>query len=348
MGPMKLDIRKELNARSERVKCVDLHPTEPWVLSSLYDGTMHIYDYSTETVVKSFEVSEQPIRCGMFIPRKQWIICGCDDMMMRVYNYNTMEKVQAFEAHMDYIRSVSVHPTLPLVVTASDDMLIKLWDWEKGWANTMIFEGHAHYVMQVLFNPKDPNTFASASLDHTIKVWSISSPIPNLTLEGHEKGVNCIDYYVGADKPYLVSGGDDQMVKLWDYQTRNCVQTLEYHQHNVSCVSFIHDRPLILSGSEDGSVVLWNTNTYRNEATLQFNMERCWAAAHIKGLNRIAIGYDIGKCNSSNLVLAPAGWECALTRNLSISNRYGCGEVRQGHSSCINGQLRKGNLHQAE
>lgn len=149
---------------------MDLHPVEPWVLSCLYDGTMHIYNYQTESVLKSFEVSDQPIRCGAFVARKQWIICGCDDMFIRVYNYNTMEKVKTFEAHMDYIRSLSVHPTLPLLVSASDDMLIKLWDWEKGWANTMLFEGHAHYVMQVLFNPKDPSTFASASLDHTIKV----------------------------------------------------------------------------------------------------------------------------------------------------------------------------------
>ncbi|KAL4586449.1 hypothetical protein LXL04_011085 [Taraxacum kok-saghyz] len=32
-----------------------------------------------------------------------------------------------------------------------------------------IFEGHSHYVMQVTINPKDTNTFASASLDRTIK-----------------------------------------------------------------------------------------------------------------------------------------------------------------------------------
>ena len=81
-----------------------------------------------------------------------------------------MDKVKVFEAHTDYIRCVAVHPTLPYVLSSSDDMLIKLWDWEKGWICTQIFEGHSHYVMQVTFNPKDTNTFASASLDRTIKV----------------------------------------------------------------------------------------------------------------------------------------------------------------------------------
>ena len=110
------------------------------------------------------------VRSAKFIARKQWVVAGADDMFIRVYNYNTMDKVKVFEAHTDYIRCVAVHPTLPYVLSSSDDMLIKLWDWEKGWICTQIFEGHSHYVMQVTFNPKDTNTFASASLDRTIKV----------------------------------------------------------------------------------------------------------------------------------------------------------------------------------
>jgi WD40 repeat protein len=38
--------------------------------------------------------------------------------------------------------------------------------------------------MSLAFNPKDTNTFASASLDKTVKVWNIASSNPNFTLEG--------------------------------------------------------------------------------------------------------------------------------------------------------------------
>lgn len=92
----------------------------------------------------------------------------------------------------------------------ADDMSIKLWDWEKKWSCVQVFEGHAHYVMMIVLNPKDTNQFASGSLDRTIKVWQLGSPHPNFTLEGHEKGVNCIDYFQGGDKPHLVSGADDR------------------------------------------------------------------------------------------------------------------------------------------
>jgi len=49
-------------------------------------------------------------------------------------------------------------------------MSIKLWNWEKNWACQQVFEGHTHYVMQIVINPKDNNTFATASLDRTVKV----------------------------------------------------------------------------------------------------------------------------------------------------------------------------------
>ena len=97
-------IKKKLSARSDRVKSVDLHPTEPWVLSALYSGHLFLWNYNTEQLEKSFEVVDLPLRCAKFIPRKSWVVCGADDMFIRVYNYNTMEKVKAFEAHSTLVK----------------------------------------------------------------------------------------------------------------------------------------------------------------------------------------------------------------------------------------------------
>ncbi|CAN1177663.1 Coatomer subunit beta'-2 [Linum perenne] len=292
--PLRLDIKRKFVQRSERVKSVDLHPTEPWILAALYSGTVYVWNYQTQAMSKSFEVTDLPVRSAKFIACKQWVVAGADDMFIRVYNYNTMDKIKDFEAHTDYIRSLAVHPTLPYVLSASDDMLIKLWDWERNWMCTQIFEGHSHYVMQVTFNPKDTNTFASASLDHTVKIWNIRSPDPNFTLEAHSKGVNCVDYFTGGDKPYLITGSDDQTAKVWDYQTKSCVQTLEGHTHNVSAVCFHPGLPIIFTASEDGTVRIWHATTYRLETTLNYGLERVWAIGYMKGLRRIVIGYDEG------------------------------------------------------
>ncbi|XP_068173857.1 coatomer subunit beta'-like [Antennarius striatus] len=292
--PLRLDIKRKLTARSDRVKSVDLHPTEPWMVISLYSGTVVVWNHETQMMVKTFEVCELPIRVAKFVARKNWIIVGADDMMIRVFNYNTLDCAHKFEAHVDYIRCLAVHPTAPYVLSCSDDMLVKLWDWDRKWACTQVFEGHTHYVMQIIINPKDNNQFASASLDRTVKVWQLGSKIPNFTLEGHEKGVNCIDYYSGGDKPYLISGADDHLIKIWDYQNKTCVQTLEGHTQNVSCVSFHPELPIILTGSEDGTVRVWHSNTYRLESTLNYGMERVWCISSQTGSNSVAVGFDDG------------------------------------------------------
>ena len=292
--PLRLDLKRRLTARSDRVKCVDLHPTEPWMLASLYNGNVHLWNYENQTLVKTFEVCDVPVRACKFVPRKNWMVTGSDDMSIRVFNYNTLERVHLFEAHSDYVRSIAVHPTQPFIFTSSDDMTIKLWNWERNWACQQVFEGHTHYVMQIVINPKDNNTFASASLDRTVKVWQLGSTSPNFTLEGHEKGVNCVDYYHGGDKPYIISGADDRLIKIWDYQNKTCVQSLEGHAQNISSVTFHPELPIILTGSEDGTVRIWHANTYRLENTLNYGLERIWTIMCLKGSNNVALGYDEG------------------------------------------------------
>lgn len=123
------------------------------------------------------------------------------------------------------------------------------------------------------------------------QIWNLGSPDPNFTLDAHQKGVNCVDYFTGGDKPYLITGSDDHTAKVllklphflvfawlciddletlthfwtqvWDYQTKSCVQTLEGHTHNVSAVCFHPDLPIIITGSEDGTVRIWHSTTYR-------------------------------------------------------------------------------------
>ncbi|KAK7830845.1 coatomer subunit beta'-1 [Quercus suber] len=283
---LSLKIEQEYVQNSERVKSVDLHPTEPWILASLHSGTICIWNYQSQTVEKSFKVTELPVRSAKFIARENWIVAAADDTFIRVYNYNTLEKIKEFEAHKDYIRCVAVHPTLPYVLTASDDMVIKLWDWEKDWICAQRFEGHSHYVMQVAFNPKDSLTFASASLDGTIKIWNIASPAPNFTLDGHLKGVNCVEYFTGSDEPKLLSGSDDFSAKVWDSQSKSCLQTLEGHSHNVTSVCAHPELPIIITGSEDGTIRIWHATTYRLENTLNYGLGRVWAVGYKKGSNQ--------------------------------------------------------------
>eukprot|EP01053_Blabericola_migrator_P000348 Blabericola_migrator_1__347@NODE_1088_length_5485_cov_101_249354_g746_i0_p1_GENE_NODE_1088_length_5485_cov_101_249354_g746_i0NODE_1088_length_5485_cov_101_249354_g746_i0_p1_ORF_typecomplete_len887_score139_45Coatomer_WDAD/PF04053_14/23Coatomer_WDAD/PF04053_14/2_8e03Coatomer_WDAD/PF04053_14/1_2e121WD40/PF00400_32/9_5e02WD40/PF00400_32/3_5WD40/PF00400_32/5_6e06WD40/PF00400_32/1_1e06WD40/PF00400_32/4_5e10WD40/PF00400_32/1_3e08WD40/PF00400_32/43WD40/PF00400_32/3_6e02WD40/PF00400_32/1_5e03ANAPC4_WD40 len=303
--PLRVEWKKKLQTSSERVKSVDIHPIETWVLAALYNGQLVVYDYNSQALIKSIEASSSALRCAKFIARKNWIICGGDDMKIRAYDYLTLERIACFEAHSDYIRSVEVHPTLPLVLTASDDLTIKSWDWDNNWQKVQSFENHAHYVMMVKWSPRDAQLFASASLDRTIKIWSAAAQAaassslatvssPHFTLTGHERGVNSVEYSSSGDKPYLLSASDDCTVRVWDYQTRQCLQVLSGHTKNVCHATFHPYLPIIISASEDGQIRVWNSSTYRHETLLNYDMGRVWEIATLKGSNDIALATDEG------------------------------------------------------
>ncbi|KAJ6715237.1 COATOMER [Salix viminalis] len=97
-----LKTEQEFTQSSERVKSLDLHPTQPWILTGLYSGAVCIWNYHTQTMEKSFKVTESPVRSAKFIARKHWIVTGSDDKFIRVYNYETAELVKELENTLDY------------------------------------------------------------------------------------------------------------------------------------------------------------------------------------------------------------------------------------------------------
>ena len=179
---MKIVLRKKLVARTGKVKSVDFHPIFNWILLGLYNGSISIYDYITQSSVQYIEVTNCAIRSAKFMSEKNFIICGADDRKIRVYNYNTMEKVKEYEAHQDFIRSIVCHLKLPMFLSSSDDNTIKLWDVEKDFKLIRTYDEHKDFVMKLAINLKDYSMFASGSTDKKITIWSFNVANSQLTI----------------------------------------------------------------------------------------------------------------------------------------------------------------------
>ncbi len=56
-----------------------------------------------------------------------------------------------------------------------------------------LLKGHASYVFRVSFSP-DGKTLASASWDHTIKLWDVKTGKELATLKGHKRRIYTVRF----------------------------------------------------------------------------------------------------------------------------------------------------------
>ncbi|OHT09924.1 Coatomer subunit beta'-3 [Tritrichomonas foetus] len=325
-------IKKLYSTASDRVKSVEFHPTEPILAVALYNGTIQTFNTNNMSILKTIHVeTDKPVRCVRFMPSFHWLIAAGDNLKIYCYDYNTGSLVASMpNAHSDFIRQIAVHPTQPLFLSCSDDNKAKLFRINN---NKIVLErtydGHQHFIMDIKLNPKDPSTFATASLDTTIKFWGLTTSPPRFTLSGHKSGVNCIEFFPGSDRPYIASGSDDCTICIWDYQTKSCVVTLAGHSENVTALRFHPIYPLLFSTSEDNKLLVWNTLTHETETALDYQKKRGWTI-DIKG-NQVAVGYDdglvmlkIGRDSSAIVTMNQNGkafW--AKNNDIQTANLYG-------------------------
>ncbi|HMG76447.1 MAG TPA: serine/threonine-protein kinase [Pyrinomonadaceae bacterium] len=117
---------------------------------------------------------------------------------------------------------------------------------------------HRFQIDSIAFSP-DGKTFASGSLDLTIKLCDAQTGNLKLSLDGHTEGISSVAF--SPDGATLASASRDKTVKLWDSQTGALKQTLKAQDDWVTAVAFSPDGKSLATASDDGSVKLWDAHT---------------------------------------------------------------------------------------
>jgi coatomer protein complex subunit alpha (xenin) len=313
----------KFESKSNRVKGLSFHPVRPWILASLHNGQIQLWDYRVGCKLDTFEEHDGPVRGVDFHRTQPLIVSGGDDYKVKVWDYKLRRCLYTLLGHLDYIRTVQFHVEYPWIVSASDDQTVRIWNWQSR-SCISVLTGHNHYVMCAAFHPKD-DLIVSASLDQTVRVWdttglrkktvrgapsqiddgNVVSRVNNelfggndalvkYVLEGHERGVNWASFH--PTLPLVISGADDRQVKLWRMNESKAweVDTMRGHSNNVSCVLFHPKHELIVSNSEDRTIRVWDISKRMGVQTFRRESDRFWILAAHPEQNLLAAGHDSG------------------------------------------------------
>lgn len=312
----------KFESKSNRVKGLSFHPLRPWILTSLHNGIIQLWDYRMGTLLDRFDEHDGPVRGVDFHKTQPLIVSGGDDYKIKVWDYKLRRCLFTLLGHLDYIRTVQFHNEYPWIISASDDQTIRIWNWQSRTC-LAVLTGHNHYVMCAAFHPKD-DLVVSASLDQTVRVWDTTGlrkktvrgapslqddsmvarvntdlfggtdAIVKYVLEGHDRGVNWASFH--PTLPLVISGADDRQVKLWRMSETKAweVHTMTGHTNNVSCAIFHPKRELIVSNSEDRSIRVWDISQRMGVQTFRRENDRFWILAAHPEQNLLAAGHDSG------------------------------------------------------
>ncbi|RDB29920.1 Coatomer subunit alpha [Hypsizygus marmoreus] len=313
----------KFESKSNRVKGLAFHPTQPLLAAALHNGSVQLWNYRMGVLVDRFEEHEGPVRGVAIHPSRALLVTGGDDYKIKVWDIRPQNRRCLFtlHGHLDYVRTVQFHHEMPWILSSSDDQTIRIWNSTS--RNCIaVLTGHSHYVMSAQFHPKD-DLVVSASMDQTVRVWDISglrkgSPgsggpggggqgsgpgtfetfdsfsTVKYVLEGHDRGVNYAMFH--PTLPLIVSAADDRVIKIWRMSETKAweVDSCRGHFNNVSSALFHPKHELIVSCGEDKTVRVWDLAKRTAIQTFRREHDRFWVLAAHPNLNLFAAGHDSG------------------------------------------------------
>jgi WD40 repeat protein len=136
--------------------------------------------------------------------------------------------------------------------------------------HTQIENAHLGCISCVAFHPKIP-VIATASDDHTWKMWSMPNGEHVLTGEGHRDWVSSVKFHPRGTLVGTTSG--DFTARIWDVSKEKCKHTLTDHKQAVWDCAFHDLGDFMITGSMDQTCKAFDIQTMKCRQTFRGHVD---------------------------------------------------------------------------
>eukprot|EP00941_MAST-03F_sp_MAST-3F-sp1_P003762 g3762.t1 len=160
------------------VTSVGFHKDSTWMYTSSEDGTIKIWDLRARGCQRDYEC-RAPVNTVVLHPNQAELVSGDRDGMIKVWDLTANKCVKEFSPEGNVsIQSASMAADASLLVAATAAGRCFLWRPRDSYKPLYRFKAHNGYILKCELSP-DLRHLATASSDHTAKIWKLENCHPS-------------------------------------------------------------------------------------------------------------------------------------------------------------------------
>lgn len=173
------------------------------------DGCVTVWNAGSGTCLFMFKFHEAGITSLSFLDNSLIFVAGSRDGTVRKWNAISRECLQTCGGYSNWMSTLSLAAKKSRIAFPHGNEVYLRSTEKDEYKKTL--SGHTDGVTAVAFN-NNGNTLASASFDHTIRVWDVDAASNSGELKGHNNWVSSVAY---TSSGALISGSYDKTVRVW-------------------------------------------------------------------------------------------------------------------------------------
>ena len=185
------------------------------------DTRIVIWDAETGKELATLDGHRRDALTAVFSPDGLKLASGSADGTIRIWHADNAELLLVINAHQDWVMAVVWSRDSQQLVSSSGDLTVKFWYASNGNQIGQPCTGHTRRI-DGLAIPQSDAFIATASLDGTVRLWSIKTRQQIGPSLPHTYGAYCVA--ISPDGKLLACGDMDKCVSLWTIEG-----TLELH-----------------------------------------------------------------------------------------------------------------------